>query len=106
MLIGLMIVAGLFFLIVLGTSQKFGHSGTVGVFFGVIAVPAFVSLIWRSAYVFSWWTLAIFIGLSFAVGLMAKAARNSEEGIKTMVLTQPLSGFIGTACAVGCWFIK
>ncbi|PMX29268.1 MULTISPECIES: hypothetical protein [unclassified Pseudomonas] len=106
MLIGSIIVVGLFCLIVLGTSQKFGHSGTIGVFFGVIAVPAFVSLIWRSAYAFSWWTIAIFIGLSFFVGLMAKAAAGSGEGAKTMVLTQPITGFIGTACAIGCWFVK
>ena len=106
MLIESVIVIGLFGLIVLGTSQKFGHSGTIGVFFGVIAVPAFVSLIWRSAYVFGWWTIAIFIGLSFVIGLMAKSARHSEEGVKTMVLTQPLTGFIGTTCAIGCWFIR
>lgn len=100
------IVIGLFCLIVMGASQKFGHSGTLGVLFGALGIPAFASLIWRSSIVLSWWTVAIFIGLSLIVGLMAKAARQSEEGIKTMVLTQPLTGFIGAACAVGCWFIK
>ncbi|QLG93728.1 hypothetical protein HZF02_17995 [Pseudomonas yamanorum] len=106
MLLGFIIVFGLFCLIVLGTSQKFGHSGTIGVFFGVIAVPAFVSLIWRSAYVFGWWTIAIFIGLSFVVGMMANSARRSEDALNTLVFTQPLTGFIGTACAIGCWFIR
>lgn len=106
MLLGFIIVFGLFCLIVLGTSQKFGHSGTIGVFFGVIAVPAFVSLIWRSAYVFGWWTIAIFISLSFLVGMMANSARRSEDALNTLVFTQPLTGFIGTAFAIGCWFIR
>lgn len=75
------IVIGLFCLIVMGASQKFGRSGTLGVFFGALAIPAFASLIWRSSIVLSWWTVAIFIGLSLIVGLMAKAARQSEEAI-------------------------
>lgn len=106
MLIGSIILVGMFCLIVLGTSHKFGHSGTIGVFFGAIAVPAFVSLFWRSSYVFHWWTIVIFIGLSFVVGLMAKAAADSEDGVQVMVFTQPITGFVGTACAIGCWFIR
>lgn len=99
------IIVGLLCLIVLGTSQKIGHSGPAGIFFGVIAIPAFVSLIWRSAYVFGWWTPAIFIGISFLVGGFVKSAQQSGKGLAVLVLAQPITGLVGTACAIGGWFV-
>lgn len=105
MLVGLVIIAGLFCLLLLATSQKVGHSGSVGVFFGVIAVPAAISLLWRSAHVFGWWTIALFIGISFVIGFIANAATRSGK-LGALVAIQPLTGFIGAVCAVGCWFVR
>jgi len=106
MLLGSIVVIGLFFSILLGASQKLGHSGSIGLLFGALSLPAGISLLWRSSYIFGWWTIAIFLGISFAVGPIVQAARRSEEGLKTLILTQPLMGIIGVGCAAGCWFIK
>ncbi len=99
----LMVVLGITISVVLGSSTKMGTSGPLGTFFGVLLIPVIIALLWKSAMLVGWWTIAVFIGLSLIAGfVIAPIRRNRPEALIQM---QPLLGILSTGFAVAAWLV-
>ena len=80
-------------------------SGPVSSSLGIIQIPAGVSLLWKIALIFSWWTAVIFVGVSLFVGVLNIPLLRNSDSIETILGLQPILGVTFMACSVGCWFI-
>lgn len=106
MVVGAVVLVGMFLVILLGASQKLGHSGKLGVVFGVLALPMMISLLVKGWLLFSWWIIPLFIVISLLVSPITIAARRGEQGGAGLVAMQPLIGAVGLAASIGCWLLK
>lgn len=74
-----------------------------------LALPAFVSLIWRIAIGIHWWTIAVFILGSLFVGYVNGKIylrqRTSDDEHNTILGLQPMQTIIFLSAAVLSWFM-
>ncbi len=98
---GILVVVGMAFSILMGISQKHGTSGPIGTVLGVLLLPAIIALFWRSATVFGWWTIPIFVITSLIAGFsLASVRRNDPIALVNM---QPLFGLAAVGLSIACW---
>lgn len=101
--VGVLVILGMVASILMGVSQKHGLSGPIGTVLGVLLLPSIIALLWHSAAVFGWWTIAIFFVLSLVVGYALVPVRRNNP--LTLVYMQPLFGLSATGLAIACWFV-
>lgn len=102
-LVGILVILGMAASVLMGISQKYGYSGPIGAVLGVLLLPAIISLFWRSATVFGWWTIAIFIVVSLVIGFAVAPIRRSNP--LALLNMQPLLGLASVGLAIACWLI-
>lgn len=101
-LAGVLVILGMAASVLMGISQKYGYSGPMGAVLGALLLPATLSLFWRSATVFGWWTIAIFIVVSLVIGFAVAPIRRTNP--LALLNMQPLLGLAAVGLAVTCWW--
>lgn len=68
-----------------------------------LTIPIMISLLWNTATRVGWWTVAAFIGLSIAAGVINGLLL--RRGRALLYNAQPLQAILMIGAAVGCWFL-
>lgn len=97
--------AGLGSLLVFSQTSKHMLIGPISTIFGLLTIPAGISLLWRISNDFGWWTIAIFIGTSTLIGIFTARHGRKHGDFAMLYAMQPILGAIFSAAAVLSWLL-
>lgn len=96
--------AGLWALLAFAQTSKHMITNSLNSILNLLLIPAAISLLWRIALDFQWWTILIFVVVSLAVGTVA-AIFSRRYGRGFMFSFQTLYGLFFGVSAITCWFV-
>lgn len=79
--------------------------GPISTIFGLLTIPAGISLLWRISVDFGWWTIAIFIVIATLNGIYTAFHGRKFGSFAALYAMQPILGAIFSITAVLSWFL-